>query len=195
MTFNLLRKKFLSYLQKEDPNNVVKMLRRSKAEVILMAAIGARTRALGKNNDLIWKIPHDLKRFRFYTGRYPLIMGRKTFASLGNKPLKGFFPSRRRNFIVTRDKEFRTNAGTVCYSVEDALQKALQKEKIVYVIGGAQIYQHALPYATKLRLTLVDSYEEGDVFFPPYEEEFTKKVFEEEHEWDGLKYKFVDLER
>lgn len=82
------------------------------------------------------------------------------------------------------------------HSIKEAVEKAKGvDEKEIFVIGGAQIYEQALPLADKLYLTLVDAEEEGDAYFPTYEHLFTKKVFEEAHEYNGLKYTWVDLER
>jgi dihydrofolate reductase len=158
--------------------------------VSAIAAIGAKNRALGKDNKLLWTIPDDLKRFRAITKGHPVIMGRKTFESIG-RPLPD-----RPNIIVTRDSALSHDGMIVTHSVEAAIEKAkeLDREEI-FIIGGGQIYKEALPYTDKLYLTLIDDEREGDSFFPPYEDEFTNKTFEEPHEWNGIKYRFVDLER
>ncbi len=170
--------------------------------VAAIAAIG-RNRELGKGNRLLWHIPDDLKRFKELSMGHPIILGRKTFESIVEaigKPLPG-----RTNIVVTRaNMDFvspymngLTKSVIQVHSIEEALEKAkaaLGSEEII-IGGGAQIYEQALPFIDKLYLTLIDDSKEADSFFPPYEDEFTKRVFEEEREWDGLKYQWVDLER
>ena len=162
--------------------------------IALIAAIGARTRALGKNNDLLFTIEEDLKRFRTITRGHPVIMGRKTFESIIQtlgKPLPG-----RTNIVVTRDPVWAYDDVAVFHSIESALEyaKTLDSEE-VFIGGGGEIYKQALPFVDKLYLTLIEAEKEADSFFPEYEKEFTKKTFEEAHELDGLKYRFVNLER
>lgn len=168
-----------------------------KPIVSAIAAIG-RNRELGKDNKLLWHIPEDLKRFREITRGHPVIMGRKTFESIvgyTGKPLPD-----RTNIVVSRRPrmiDLRNQSSVLAVaSVEEAIEKAKQLDNTeVFIIGGAQIYETALPYTDKLYLTLIDAEAEADSFFPPYETEFTKKVFDETHEWDGVKYRWVDLER
>jgi dihydrofolate reductase len=159
-------------------------------EIAVVVAIG-KNRAIGKENKLLWHIKEDLQRFKRLTMGYPIIMGRKTFESIG-KPLPG-----RTNIIVTRDKDWQREGATTAHSFEEALEiaKKLDGEKI-FIGGGSQIYEQALPFVTKLYLTLIDDDKEADSYFPPYEHLFTKKVFEEQHRApDGLRYSWVDLER
>lgn len=158
-----------------------------------VVAIG-KNRELGKEGKLLWHIPDDLKRFKRLTVGHPIIFGRKTFESIigyVGKPLP-----ERTNIVVTRDASWKYDGVTVASSLEDALLKARElNPKEIHIGGGAEIYTQALPLINKLYLTLVDAEAEADSFFPPYETEFTKKVFEESHEWNGLKYRFVDLKR
>jgi dihydrofolate reductase len=164
-----------------------------KPVVVAVVALG-KNRELGKEGKLLWHIPDDLKRFKALTAGHPIIMGRKTFESivgyLGH-PLPG-----RTNIVVTRDPKWTYEGVIVAPSLEDALEKAktLDGEE-VHIGGGAEIYKQALPFIDKLCLTVIDDSKEADSFFPPYEQEFTKKVFDESHEWNGLKYTWVDLER
>ena len=161
-----------------------------------VSAVGAigKDRVLGKDNKLLWHIPDDLKRFKELTMGHPIILGRKTFESIVGY-LGGPLPGRT-NIVITRDSAWKYPGVVVADSVESAIKesKELDSEE-VFIGGGAQIYTQALPYTNKLYLTLIDDEKEGDSFFPPYESEFTKKVFEEVHEWKGLKYRWVDLER
>ncbi|MDP3646146.1 MAG: dihydrofolate reductase [bacterium] len=175
-----------------------------KSQVSIIAAIGNGNiwnGGLGKDNKLIWHIPDDLKRFKILTTGHPIIMGRKTFESIITilgKPLPN-----RTNIVVTHHPEsmidfVNQSSGNVVVagSIEEAIEKgkALDAQEM-FVIGGAQIYEAALPFTDKLYLTLIDDDKEADSFFPPYEDQFTKKVFEEAREWNGLKYTWVDLGR
>ena len=155
-------------------------------KISLIAAIG-KNRELGKNNDLIWKIPEDLKRFREITRGHAIIMGRKTWDSLPTKPLPN-----RSNIVITRDTGFKADGAIACSSIEQALEKAGDGE--IFVIGGGQIFKQAMPFADKLYLTVVDANSDADTFFPDYSA-FTRVVFEKEAESEGQKYKFIDLER
>jgi dihydrofolate reductase len=163
--------------------------------VSIIAAIG-EGRALGKNNELLWRIPDDLKRFKALTTGHPIIMGRKTFESLG-KPLPG-----RTNIVVmyasentVNDPRYNFENVVIANSLEEAIEKAKTLDDEIFIVGGAQIYTQALSLADRLYLTLIDDKKEADVYFPPYETVFTKKIKEEEREFNGLKYKWVDLER
>ncbi len=162
-----------------------------KPIVSAIAAIGRR-RELGLENKLLWHIPDDLKRFKELTAGHPVIMGRKTFESIIGylgKPLPD-----RTSVVVTRDMSWSYPDAVVASSVEDAILKAGDVGE-VFIIGGAQIYEAALPHTNKLYLTIIDDQKEADSFFPAYETEFTKEVFNEEREWNGLKYTWIDLER
>jgi dihydrofolate reductase len=129
------------------------------------------------------------------TKGHPIIFGRKTFESvLGynkGKPLPD-----RTNIAVTRDMDYHYEDVLVAHSLEEAIEIASKIDpEEIHIGGGANLYAQVLPQVDKLFLTLINDEKEADTFFPPYEEEFTKKTFEESHEWDGLKYRWVDLER
>jgi dihydrofolate reductase len=133
----------------------------------LVAAI-ARNGALGKDNAIPWRASSDLKRFREITWGRPLIMGRKTFRSIG-KPLPG-----RQTIVVTRDRGFSGQGAENLHvahdfdesvQIADRLGRALHAAEII-VAGGAELYRLALPLAEYLRLTLVDCEPEADAFFP-----------------------------
>lgn len=149
---------------------------------------------MGKDNKLIWKIPDDLKRLKALTTGHPVIMGRKTFDSVVayiGKPLPD-----RPNIVVSRDTSWKHEGVVVAHTVEDAINEAQKLDHDeIFIIGGTQIFESALPHIEKLYLTLIDAEADADSFFPPYETEFTKKVFEETREWNGLKYSWVDLEK
>ncbi len=164
------------------------------ARICAAVAVG-KNRELGYEGKLIWHIPDDLKRFKKLTLGHPIIMGRKTFESIigytQGKPLPG-----RTNIVVTRDAFWKYDGVITVSSLEEAIAKGKELDsEEVHIGGGAQIYEQALPYIDKLYLTLIDDEKPADTFFPPYADTFTKKVFEEEREWNGLKYTWVDLER
>lgn len=125
--------------------------------ITIIAAI-ARNGVIGRDNRLIWHIPRDLRRFKRLTMGHALIMGRKTFDSIG-RPLPG-----RRNIVITRQSNFAPDGVEVVHSLEQAL--ALVGDAPAFVIGGGEIYRQALPRAERLELTLVDADFEGDVRFP-----------------------------
>ncbi|MBV9159023.1 MAG: dihydrofolate reductase [Candidatus Kaiserbacteria bacterium] len=161
--------------------------------IVIVAAIG-KDRALGKEGKLLWHIPEDLKRFRRLTSGHPIIMGRKTFESIVGYvggPLPG-----RTNVVMTRDTSWQHEGVVVKHSLEDALKYARSLDpQEIHIGGGADLYAQVMPQVDKLYLTLVDDEKEADAFFPPYEKEFTTVVHEEAHEWNGIKYRWVDLER
>jgi len=126
--------------------------------ITIIAAI-ANNRALGMNNKLIWHLPEDLKRFKSVTRGHHVIMGRKTFESLG-KPLPN-----RTSIIITRNKNYNAQACLVVNSLEEALEKA-KEDKNPFILGGSEIYKLAMPIADKLDLTLVHHEFEADAFFP-----------------------------
>lgn len=126
--------------------------------ITIIAAV-AENRALGKNNQLIWHLPADLKRFKQVTLGHHIIMGRKTFESLG-KPLPN-----RTTIIITRNKKYTQEGCIVVNSLSDAIE-ASKSDENPYILGGAEIYKQALEIADKLDLTLVHHSFEADVYFP-----------------------------
>lgn len=158
--------------------------------ISMIAAIGANNE-LGYGNDLIWKIPNDMKRFREKTRGHPVIMGRKTYESIGR-----LLPDRA-NIIITRDKNFSVEGALVSDSIEEAIEKAKNEagSDEIFIIGGSQIYSLAIPHADKLYITKINSSSPvADTFFPDYSE-FKKIEFSEKHNDDGLEYEFIDLTR
>lgn len=162
--------------------------------IALIAAIGAGNRVIGNNNQLLWKIPEDMKRFKTLTAGRPVIMGRKTWESIPLKfrPLPG-----RTNLVITRQKDYVAEGSTVCNSLEEAVAEATTAPgaEELFVIGGAQIYEEALSVANRLYLTIVYGNYSGDAFFPAYETIFTKKIEDEGHIGNDLKFDFQTLER
>ncbi|MGQ4879604.1 dihydrofolate reductase [Billgrantia sp. LNSP4103-1] len=142
--------------------------------IALIAAV-ARNGVIGIDNKLPWHLPEDLKFFKRMTQAKPLVMGRKTFASIG-RPLPG-----RLNIVVTRDTEFHHDGVRVCHDLESALFLADQQATIdaseeIMVMGGGEIYAQALAHASRVYLTEVDIEVEGDTRFPPLDE----------HEWQEV---------
>ncbi len=170
--------------------------------IAAVVAIG-KNRELGKDGKLIWHIPDDLKRFRALTRGHPLIMGRKTFESIVG--YRGAPLPDRTNIVISRQgpslkdsqgRSLPTEGVIVVSSLDEALEKARELDaEEIHIGGGAEIYKEALPMIDKLYLTLIDAEGEADTFFPPYEHLFKKKVSEEAHEWNGIKYRYVDWER
>ena len=159
-----------------------------KKEVNIIVAIG-KNREIGKNNHLIWKISDDLKRFKALTTGHPIIMGRKTFESIG-KPLPN-----RTNIIITRNIEYKANGCIICNSLEKAIEEGFKKDNQIFIIGGQEIYSQAIKVANRLYLTLIDDKSDADAFFPNYDD-FKKIISTEDKQTpEGLKYKYVVLEK
>lgn len=171
---------------------------KKRARISIVVALGRgrlHNRVIGKDNQLLWHIPDDLKRFKALTLGHPVIMGRKTFESILaviGKPLPG-----RTNIVVTRQHGYAVPGATVAHSLIEAIgiAEGAPGGEEIFIGGGGELYKEALPFVSKLYLTLIDDEKEGDSYFPPYEEIFTKKIFEEPREWDGLTYRWIDLER
>jgi len=156
-------------------------------KVSAIAAIG-KNNVIGKKNELLWRIPDDLRRFKKLTMGHPVVMGRKTYESIG-QPLPG-----RDNIVITRDLSFRPDGVSIFNTVDDALRYAKSLSDESFIIGGGEIYKQTLPQIDRLYLTLIDDEKEGDVFFPDYSE-FKKETFREERRHEGLKYTWINLER
>jgi dihydrofolate reductase len=128
--------------------------------ISIIAAIAANG-AIGINNDLPWRLPNDMKRFRQLTTGHPVLMGRKTFESLPH----GALPNRT-NIVITRNHTVPFENCILFHSIQDALEEYGTQEEI-FVIGGASIYGQIMPFADKLYITLVrHSFENADTFFP-----------------------------
>ncbi len=150
----------------------------------------SRNGVIGKEGKLPWKLPEDLKFFKEKTQGKPVVMGRKTWESIG-RPLPG-----RQNIVVSRNKNYEAPGAVVVGSLEEAI-KACTFQKEVMVIGGANLYAQALPVAENAWVTLIDSDYEGDSFFLNLSPEEWRLVWEEVHEAkdDGLTYRFQRFER
>ena len=153
----------------------------------------AKNNAIGKDNDLIWYISDDLKRFKRLTTDHTILMGRKTYESLPN----GALPNRE-NVVITRDKSLQLEKCTMLYSIEEAIKKYANSPEEIFVIGGGSIYEKLLPYAHKIYLTKVHASFDADVFFPNIDESDWKINFTEDHKKGGkneFDFSFIDLVR
>jgi dihydrofolate reductase len=148
----------------------------SEPLVTLIVAV-ADNGVIGRDNALPWHLPEDLKRFKRLTMGKPIIMGRKTFESIG-KPLPG-----RQNIVVTRDPEYRREGITVVHDTASALRAVGQGAEIM-VIGGAELFRSLLPRAGRVHLTRVHGNIEGDVTWPPLDEREWQVVEREERAAD-----------
>jgi dihydrofolate reductase len=116
---------------------------------------------IGKNNALPWHLPNDLRYFKNLTWGMPILMGRKTFESIG-KPLPG-----RKSIVITRNKDWKHEGVTIVHSVEEAVSVAKEDDvEEIFVIGGAEIFTSSLPTASRIYLTRIHHVFDGDVYFP-----------------------------
>jgi dihydrofolate reductase len=163
-------------------------------ELVLVVA-RARNGVIGQNGALPWHIPADLKRFKRMTVGKPIIMGRKTFESIG-KPLPG-----RQNIVLTRDVGWHANGVTVVANLAEAIAAAGLDPRAradgIMVIGGAQIYAETLPSATRIELTEVDADPQGDTILPPFDLARWRETTRETHPAAGDQpgFAFVTLVR
>lgn len=155
-----------------------------KPKISIIAVVG-KNLAIGKNNHLLWNIPQDLKHFKAITKGHVVIMGSKTFESLG-KPLP-----ERTNIVVAKDEGYICDGCIVAHCLDEAFKIAKEKEEI-FIIGGGSIYKQTIGLADKLYLTVVEDSPEADTFFPDYSS-FSKVVSEEKHEFGNLKFKYLEL--
>jgi len=157
-------------------------------DITIIVAI-AENNAIGKNNDLLWHISGDLKRFKQFTSGHTIIMGRRTYLSLPKRPL----PNRRSVVISDIPKEFIEGVEVVS-SIEDAIKTA-DKEKENFIIGGGMVYKQFLPIANKIYLTLVHKSYEADVFFPEIDYSEWEITDKEEHLEHEPPFSYLTLKR
>jgi dihydrofolate reductase len=171
--------------------------KRAPLPALAIVAAVADNGVIGRDNRLIWRLKTDLRRFRDLTWGKPMIMGRKTFESIG-KPLPG-----RRTIVLTRDRGFAEAGVEAVHSWDEAVARAgalaceTGAEEIA-VIGGAEIYALALPHTRRLYLTLVHATPQGDAVFPPYDRAAFRELRRSEVSKgpdDEHRFTFVDLER
>lgn len=157
----------------------------------------AENRVIGRENRLPWHLPQDLKHFKSITTGHPVIMGRKTFESIGRA-----LPNRI-NIVITRKGDWSADGVIVCHDVEEALRLANREAEAIgvgelMVIGGANLYDQLLPRAYRLYLTLVHAEVEGDALFPDFNRQQWNEVSRVEHSYDTgnpYNYSFIVLDR
>lgn len=154
-------------------------------------------RVIGRGNKMPWHLPNDLKYFKRMTTGKPVLMGRKTFESIG-KPLPG-----RTNIVITRQNDWQASGVQVVHNLDEGLELATRLSLIdgseeVMVIGGAQIYREVLPQAHRLYLTQIHTHIDGDAFFPEISEDQWREAGREDHKADhanSYDHSFVVLDR
>ena len=159
-------------------------------KISIIAAM-SRNRVIGINNTLPWHLPADLKHFKSITMGKAIVMGRKTFESIG-RPLPG-----RTNIIITRNTGFQAEGCTVVHSIEDALDFSVKQDEIM-IIGGASFYEQILPQTDRIYLTLIDEKFEGDALFPKYNQSDWQEIEHIKHmpdEKNKYPYSFIVLNR
>jgi len=145
--------------------------------MITMIAAASENNVLGKDNDLVWHLPDDFKRFKTLTTGHPIIMGRKTFESFPK-----LLPNRT-HIVITRNKDYASKEALVVHTMEEALAAA-QNDSQPFIIGGGEIYQLGLSYAACIELTRVHGEFEGDAFFPEVNSREWVLIQEQYHEQD-----------
>ena len=158
--------------------------------ITLIAAAGENNE-LGKDNDLVWHLPDDFKRFKKLTTGHHIIMGRKTFESFP-KPLPN-----RTHLVITRNKEYQKEGAVVVHSLDEALLKA-QNDPQPFVIGGGEIYKLAIDTADKIELTRVHGTFEADTYFPEIDLDKWQLISEVKHEKDekhNYSFSYLTYER
>lgn len=160
-----------------------------KPRISLIAAL-SENHAIGKDGKIPWYIPEDFAHFKQITLGHPIIMGRKTFESIGRVLPK------RLNIIITRDQEYQVGGATVVHSLNEALDLAAQHDQEeIFVIGGGQVFKEAIEKADRLYLTIVKVNIDGaDAFFPPYDS-FRNIIENETHTSSEYTYQFLTLDR
>ena len=152
----------------------------------------AQNNAIGKDNDLLWHISDDLKRFKSLTSGHPVIMGRNTWNSLPRRPLP-----KRRNIVITHDTTFCDSGAEVAHSVA-AVFDMVRDEEESFIIGGGTIYKEFIPFVRKLYVTHVWQDFDADVFFPTIDNSLFSKVAETQQVVDvvsGLTYTYAEYRR
>jgi len=165
-------------------------LPRVHPKIVFVVAV-ADNGVIGHNNAMPWRLKSDLQRFKAMTIGKPVIMGRKTFLSIG-QPLPG-----RTNIVVTRDCAFRADGAEIAHSFEEALGIASRDTPDeIMIIGGEAIFAAALPLAQRVELTEITAAPEGDAFMPRFDRaQWQETKREGPHETGALRYVFVTLER
>lgn len=147
---------------------------------------------IGRNNQLIWRLSNDLKHFKEITTGHPIIMGRKTFESIGR-----ILPNRT-NIIITRNRNYSIENAKVAHSLNEALELAKEIDENIFILGGGKIYEQAIDFADILEVTEVHENFEGDTYFPEIDLNVWKEISRIKHHKDEkneFDYSFVRYER
>lgn len=156
--------------------------------MISIIVVVGKNREIGYQNKLLWQLPLDMQRFRKITAGKTVLMGEKTFLSIG-KPLKN-----RKNIVVTLDKKFFAKGVKIRNDLEEVLSEYKDKKEELFIIGGAQVYSLSLPWADRLYLTVINDEPLADVFFPDYSA-FNKIIRKEVGIDNDLQFEFLILEK
>ena len=159
--------------------------------ILSLIAAASENNVIGRDGELPWNLPDDLQHFKEITSGSPVIMGRKTFESIGRA-----LPNRR-NIVITRGNTYEAENCEIAHSIDDALS-IISDEEEVFVIGGGEIYRQALLQADRIYLTRVHDVVDGDAFFPEMDEDEWEEVSREEHtkdEKNNHDYTFLVYER
>lgn len=168
----------------------------SNKPIVSIIVAMARNRVIGRDGDLPWRLPDDLKHFKSTTKGRPLIMGRRTWESIGSRPLPG-----RPAIVVTRQRDYEAPGGRVEYRVDEAIDSAMRIDhEEVFVCGGEAIYRAALESdaVDRIYLTQIDAHVEGDTRFPEFDTTIFREVSRVDHPADAAHahpYSFVVYER
>ncbi len=162
--------------------------------IVIVAGMSHKDRAIGKDNDLLWHVPADMKRFKSLTLGHPVIMGRKTFESILKilgKPLPG-----RTNIVVTRDDQYKHEGVIVAHSLDEALRvAAVEEPSEIHIGGGSELYRQVLPLVSRLHITWFFDDKGGDTHFPDFADIFTTKKEHPVQEHNGVEFQWVDYAR
>lgn len=161
-------------------------------QIAMIAALD-KNHVIGSDNAMPWHLPDDLKFFKDNTLNKTVVMGRKTFESIGSRPLPN-----RRNLVITRNADFQAPGIEVFTSIEAAMQSCVEDTDEVIIMGGGQLYQQMMPYAQKLYLTLVEAEVAGDTVFPEWslvDWQITSQYYHPQDERHAYAFEFVILQR
>ncbi|MCP3906118.1 MAG: dihydrofolate reductase [Planctomycetes bacterium] len=155
---------------------------------ICIIAAMSENRVIGRDGGIPWHLPEDLRRFRRLTTGHTVIMGRRTYESIG-RPLP-----ERRCIVLSRHPDFDAGGAEIVRSFDEALDAAAEDEA-VFIAGGAEVYAMALPFADRMELTIVHAQVEGDTVFPDVDLDQWRLTAEQRHESEAMSYTFRTYER
>ena len=156
--------------------------------VLRLVVAYAQNRCIGHNNALPWHLPGDLAHFKQTTLGYPIVMGRKTWESIG-RPLPG-----RQNLVITRNPNYQADGALLCHSLKEAIARC-HEAPVICIIGGAEIYQQSLPLVDEIYATEVHTHVDGDSFFPVLGDEWQEQQRHPQAPENGLSFDFVLYQR